>query len=46
MFTSRTKVSPLTLQSLLGLAVKICSYFNKKTKMKKSVKWKTHNVSK
>lgn len=35
MFTDRTEASPLTLQSLLGLAIKICSYLNKQTKRKK-----------
>lgn len=32
MFTHRTQVCPLTLQSLLGLAIKICSYLNKQAK--------------
>lgn len=40
-------MSPLTLQLLLGLAFKICSYLNKQTKTneKKSVKWKAHAVT-
>lgn len=29
MLTDKTKVRPLTLQSLLSLTVKICSYLNK-----------------
>lgn len=35
MFTDRTEVRPLILQSSLALAIKICSYLNKKTKRKK-----------